>query len=55
MPTYEYKCNVCTGQQELNKAHDDETIPVCCDVRMTRLWSAIPTIFKTGGFYKTGG
>ena len=55
MPTYEYKCSVCTGQQELNKAHDDETIPVCCDVSMTRLWSAIPTIFKTGGFYKTGG
>jgi len=55
VPTYEYKCNVCGGQQELNKAHSDETTPVCCDTSMTKLWSAIPTIFKTGGFYSTGG
>ena len=55
MPIYEYKCDECGGQQELNKAHDDNTLPICCTKIMTRLWSAIPTIFKTGGFYSTGG
>ena len=55
MPAYDYKCNTCGNQQEVTKEIGDDTLPLCCGTSMNRLWSAIPTIFKTGGFYKTGG
>ena len=55
MPTYEYKCNVCGGTQELTKSFEDDSLPTCCQVSMERVWSATPVIFKASGFYKTGG
>jgi putative FmdB family regulatory protein len=55
MPTYDYKCDVCGSQREVAKEIGDESVPTCCQTSMTRVWSAIPAIFKTGGFYKTGG
>ena len=42
-------------KQEVSKEIGDESVPTCCQTSMTRVWSAIPAIFKTGGFYKTGG
>lgn len=55
MPTYEYKCKVCGGTQEIAKAFGDDTVPVCCNESMDRVWSSTPVHFKTGGFYSTGG
>jgi len=52
---YDYKCEVCGGQQEIERPIGDDTVPVCCSTSMTRLWSATPVHFKTGGFYSTGG
>ena len=55
MPTYDFKCVVCSATQELFFEIGEERLPVCCGVHMERVWTATPTIFKTGGFYKTGG
>jgi len=54
VPTYEYKCSKCGGTREVYREFSDDTLPVCCESSMERVWSAVPTIFKTGGFYKTG-
>ena len=54
MPTYEYKCPTCGIAREIYKEFGDDSVPTCCNVSMDRVWSAVPTIFKTGGFYKTG-
>lgn len=53
MPTYEYKCKVCGGVREITRAYDDDTIPVCCETSMERVWSSTPIHFKGGGFYST--
>ena len=52
----ETQINALIGElKPLVKEIGDESVPVCCQTIMTRVWSAIPAIFKTGGFYKTGG
>ena len=53
MPTYEYKCKVCGGIQEITRSYDDDTVPVCCQTSMERVWSSTPIHFKGGGFYST--
>lgn len=55
MPKYDYKCTVCGITQEIYKEFGDDSVPVCCQQSMERVWSAVPTHFKTGGFYSTGG
>jgi putative FmdB family regulatory protein len=55
MATYEYRCALCGGVQEVSKPMGSDFLPVCCGISMERIWNATPTIFKTGGFYKTGG
>jgi predicted nucleic acid-binding Zn ribbon protein len=53
MPYYDFECKVCTKIIEIN----EPTPPPCtsCGNMMIRVWSPIPTHFKTGGFYSTGG
>jgi putative FmdB family regulatory protein len=55
MPTYEYKCNVCGGTQEVQRAYGDTTEPICCQSTMSRVWSAPAVKFNGSGFYSTGG
>jgi putative FmdB family regulatory protein len=55
MPRYDYECNTCGGQQEIERSFGDDTTPICCGASMSRLWSTTPVHFKTGGFYSTGG
>lgn len=55
MPKYDYKCNECGGQQEVERSFGDNTEPVCCGKSMTRVWTANPVHFKGSGFYVTGG
>lgn len=56
MATYQYKCNVCGGQMEVQRLMTDaENAPICCNEVTTRMWNAAPIHFKAGGFYSTGG
>jgi len=54
-PTYDYTCSVCGGSREITRVFGEDREPTCCQQLMNRVWSPTPTIFKTGGFYKTGG
>jgi putative FmdB family regulatory protein len=55
VPRYDYKCEVCGSVQEITKDFGDNTVPVCCDASMTKIFSSTPIHFRGGGFYKTGG
>ena len=55
MPTYDYKCDKCGGQQEIDRSFGDSTEPICCQTTMTRVWSAPAVKFNGTGFYSTGG
>lgn len=55
MPNYDYKCDVCGGQQEVERSFGDDTQPVCCQTIMSRIWSAPAVKFNGSGFYSTGG
>ena len=55
MPTYEYKCGECGIVIEYERSFNETVEPICCTMTMSRVWSPTPTIFKTNGFYKTGG
>ena len=54
MPRYDYKCEVCGGQQEVERSiHAEADNPVCCQRIMGRLFSAVPVRFEGTGFYTT--
>ena len=55
MPRYDFKCGTCGNIIEIHKEFGDDSLPVCCQHSMSRVWSATPVHFKTGGFYSTGG
>ena len=55
MPKYDYKCNECGGAQEVERSFGDSTEPICCQVTMSRIWSAPAVKFNGPGFYSTGG
>ena len=51
---YDYKCDVCGDQQEVERSiHAEADNPVCCQTTMQRLWSAPPVRFNGTGFYST--
>jgi putative FmdB family regulatory protein len=51
---YDYKCNVCGGQQEIERSiHAEADSPICCQQSMTRLYSAPPVKFNGTGYYST--
>jgi putative FmdB family regulatory protein len=51
MPKYDFKCNECSGVQEVWKDFGDDTLPVCCQQSMTKIYS-VPggIIFRGGGW-----
>lgn len=52
MPVYQYKCNVCNGEQEVERSiHAEADNPVCCQEIMTRIYSSVPIRFNASGFY----
>ena len=55
MATYDYKCSVCGGTQEIQKPMGSDWTPVCCEQSMQQIYTAPPIKFNTGGFYSTGG
>jgi putative FmdB family regulatory protein len=51
MPKYDYKCNACGGQQELERSiHAEADSPVCCNQNMERMFSVPGVQFKGGGW-----
>ena len=50
MPNYDFKCNVCGVVQEVYKEFGDDSIPVCCQTSMNKIFSATPAHFKGGGW-----
>jgi predicted nucleic acid-binding Zn ribbon protein len=55
VPNYDFKCKVCGSVQELYKTFGDDTLPVCCEQSMEKVFYPTPVKFNTGGFYSTGG
>ena len=54
MPTYEYRCATCGGEQSLERSiHAEADNPVCCGEIMGRVYSVPPVKFNAGGFYST--
>lgn len=55
MPTYEYRCTQCFFQFELKRGFKDDSPVSCpkCQGRTQLLFSAVPIILKSSGFYNT--
>jgi len=56
MPTYDVRCLICNGTQELSRSMDDDSpLPLCCGMTMQRKWDSPLIKFNGRGFYSTGG
>ena len=55
MAKYDYKCDACSGVQEIDKPMGSDWVPVCCQTSMVQVYSAVPVKFNAPGFYSTGG
>lgn len=55
MPTYQYQCHQCKTKFELKQSFRDKSTSICpvCSGNASRLFSAVPIIFKGPGFYVT--
>lgn len=53
MPRYEYACVECDYTVELSRTvHDDTPVPCrVCSTVMRKVYTPVPTVFKTNGFY----
>lgn len=53
---YQYKCNQCNSELEVERSmQDEERAPICmdCHATMSRVWSAPAIEFKGKGWYST--
>ena len=56
MPKYDYKCDTCKQDFEIEKSINEPHPENCeCGGKLARIFSAVPVAFKGSGFYKTGG
>lgn len=54
MPTYVYKCQVCSVRLEVQHSMDDSFVESCvCGASMIRVLSPTTVMFKGSGFYST--
>ena len=53
MPTYDYKCSVCSITTEFTRGFGEDREPICCNATMQRLWSSPGVVFNGSGFYST--
>jgi putative FmdB family regulatory protein len=56
-PIYEYRCPKDGTHMEIRKEFHDDTDPDCpiCKQPLRKVFTPVPTHFKSSGFYKTGG
>jgi putative FmdB family regulatory protein len=55
MPIYQYICDPCKNEFEVNKSVNDDTIPVCikCGNSARKVFSLGGILFNGSGFYST--
>jgi putative FmdB family regulatory protein len=55
MPIYEYVCDSCKYNFEIEQSMQDEILSECpkCKNKIRRVFSLSPIIFKGSGFYST--
>ncbi|TRW43635.1 FmdB family zinc ribbon protein [Georgenia yuyongxinii] len=55
MPTYAYRCTVCTNELEVKQSFTDDALTVCpeCGGALRKLFSSVGVVFKGSGFYRT--
>ncbi len=55
MPTYEYKCGLCSCRFEIKQSFQDNAEAIChrCGGNAQRIFSPVPIMFKGPGFYTT--
>lgn len=55
MPIYEYVCDSCKYNFEIEQSMQDEPLSECpkCKNKIRRVFSLSPIIFKGSGFYST--
>ncbi len=53
MPIYEYACNECKVELEIEQSMKDEPLTICpkCSGTIRRVFNASSIIFKGSGFY----
>ena len=55
MPKYQYHCNDCDADLEVQQKFTDDALTVCpeCQGNLRKVFSAVGVVFKGSGFYKT--
>lgn len=55
MPTYQYRCTVCSKELEAVQKFSDPALTTCpaCSGDLRKVYSAVGVVFKGSGFYAT--
>jgi putative FmdB family regulatory protein len=55
VPTYAYRCTVCSNEFEVKQSFTDDALTVCseCGGALRKLFSSVGVVFKGSGFYRT--
>lgn len=55
MPTYSYRCTVCSHAFDIQQSFSDDALTVCpeCDGLLRKVFSTPAVTFKGSGFYRT--
>lgn len=55
MPTYAYRCTVCSNEFEVKQSFSDDALTVCseCGGSLRKLFNSVGVVFKGSGFYRT--
>ncbi|MHB1289987.1 FmdB family zinc ribbon protein [Georgenia sp.] len=55
MPTYAYRCTVCSDEFDAKQSFSDDALTVCpeCGGALRKLFSPVGVVFKGSGFYRT--
>ena len=55
MPTYQYRCTVCSKELEAVQKFSDPALSTCpaCSGDLRKVYSAVGVVFKGSGFYAT--
>lgn len=55
MPTYQYKCDNCENNFDIEKSVHDNSIPKCkfCNLDLRKIFALGGILFNGSGFYST--
>ena len=54
MPTYAYRCTMCSHELEVKQSFSDDALTICpdCGGALRKLFSSVGVVFKGSGFYR---